>query len=774
METILLLEALSNHAEMMRTHLEKHNFKVLISPSAIQAKEILEKQEPDLLVVDLNVADQEFFQFYDWVLERPQSSLIPRLFIAGKMQQDIAERLETNNKETVLNKPLDVNRFISTIGRLKAGKSPILRKNRKQDYFETLIGKKIGSSTILKEIGRGGMGAVFLGHQENLDRKVAVKLLLPEMVGDPTALERFQREALAIARLKSPHIVQIFDFGELDTHAFHITMEYIPGQTLDHILRHKGRFPLAKALSVVTQVANGLTAAHDAGLIHRDIKPSNLIMDNKGHVTITDFGLVRPQMKQNQTQSGMIVGTPHYLPPEQTSEAPLDARSDIYSLGIVFYHLIVGHPPYLSNNPMEILMKHMSEALPDPRKFVPSIPQEVVDILERMTAKDPGDRYINCRELLWDLKSREIDDSGDVAHTKPKSKHLKEDSSVLPSVTVDTSLFQGHSELKKQFPALFTHDNILGAMTLSETGTLLNSQGRFPMEWKNAIYVLQESTIELNAAAKLGPWHFKILETADEVLALFPEGNNLGTMLVSQKDTHSFSSASLKSSSGSFINVKHSSDPIRQVAAIAGVTDVLLFDRTGQLMDYSLHDEKSLEVYNLRFSPVAQIIQSLAFSITGVDLWFEKGRILSWNLDNGILFVIASLGVSRSFLSIYITAHLDQLNTGTMTAIIADKGKSAPLVKTDTISIKKEVKDPVPVELMEKVQLQLAHLVGPIAKVVLSKQCKKMGYSRGRFPNEKLIDLVKTVAANVEESKQNEFIDNVQDIIYDYRSKKEQ
>jgi serine/threonine protein kinase len=771
METILLLETISSHAEMMREHLEKRNFKVLVSPSTLQAREILEKQTTDVLVIDLNIADQDFFKFYRWLMDQPETALIPRLFIAGKLQQEIAEQLESTNKETVLNKPLDLNRFMSTIERLKAGKSTILRKNRRQDYFETLIGKKIRNINIIKEIGRGGMGAVFLGHQENLDRKVAVKLLLPEMVGDATAIERFQREALAIARLKSPHIVQVYDFGELENHAFYISMEYIPGQTLDYILRHKGRFPIAKAISVITQVATGLNAAHDAGLIHRDIKPSNLILDNKGHVTITDFGLVRPQKKSKQTQAGMIVGTPHYLPPEQASEAPLDARSDIYSLGIVFFHLVVGHPPYLSNNPMEILMKHMSEPLPDPRQFVPAIPQEIVDIIERMTAKDPASRYINSRELLWDLKSSDIDDSNDISHIKEVKKST---SAKTPDrIVVDTSLFQGHSELKKQFPALFTHDNILGAMTLTESGTMLTSQGNFPDEWKNALYVLQESTIELNAAAKLGQWHFKIVETPEEVLAIFPEGINLGTLLVTQKDTQSFSGSSLKASTGTFISVKHSTDPIQQIASIAGVTDVLLFDPAGHLVDHALSDTETFESFKLRFAPVAQIIQSITFHITGLDLWYEKGRIMIWTLEHGILFVIGNLGVSRSFLSIYITAHLEQLNTNTQTAIGPPLEKTGVISKTGTKSIKKEVKNPVEIALMEKIQLELAQHIGPIAKVVLSKDCKRMGYTRGKFPQDRLLELIKHLSQHVDESKQQLFSDNVQDIIYDFRSKEQ-
>ena len=261
----MVLEAIVKHADVMRTHLEKQEFKVLLAYSLEEGRKILESQSADFLVIDLNIADNSFLEFYRWILEKPETAKIPRLFISGKMQADMAKILETENKETILTKPLDINRFISTVNRLKSGetRSPILTRNREQDYFSTLVGKQIGSAVIKKEIGRGGM-AVFLGFQEPLDREVAVKLLLPELMGDETALERFQREALSIARLKSPHIVQIFDFGEFENFALYIIMEYLPGQTVEHYLKRNGSFPLEKAISVIIQFASGPRCRDDS------------------------------------------------------------------------------------------------------------------------------------------------------------------------------------------------------------------------------------------------------------------------------------------------------------------------------------------------------------------------------------------------------------------------------------------------------------------------------------------------------------------------------
>lgn len=774
METIQLVEAMLRHADLMRTHLEKQNYHVLISTSIDESKESLSKQPPDILVIDLNIADSEFYDFYQWILSIQKISKIPRLFIAGKVQMEMAKKLEKEHKETVLIKPLDINRFTSTIAKLKSTKSPVIRKNREQDYFLSLIGKKVGPATILQEIGRGGMGAVYLGRQESLDRDVAIKVLLPGMVGDYTAIERFQREALAIAKLKSPHIVQIYDFGEYDDNAFYICMEYLEGQTVDQYLKSKGSFPLEKAISVIIQVATGLSVAHDAGLIHRDIKPSNLILDNKGHVTITDFGLVRPKKKIKHTQTGVIVGSPHYMAPEQMSEAQMDTRSDIYSLGMVFFHLIAGHPPFLANNPMEILMKHLNEPLPNLRKTIPEIPRAITDILERMTAKEPNNRYISCRELLWDLKAQERKYATRTTMRLDREQEDYMHPGDLKKISIETTFHPVLSELQKQSPELFTQNNLLGSLTITESGSMVSSQGKFPEGWKKAIFILHETTKQLNAAVKLGQWKFKLVETPDEVLALFPlpRDSNLGTLLFNQKDTGIFSSASLKTSSASFVKAKKATDPIRHIASIAGVNDVLLFNDEGQLADHTLKDERDLEQYKLRFPPVVQIIRSISLNITGFDLWFDKGRIMAWHLETGILFTVSSLDVSRSFISIYITAQLEELNTTTRTTILPEIKKEEPVEKEKVEKEKEKIViNPVPPRLMEQIQLELAHIIGPIAKVVLSKECKKMGYSRGNFPEDQLLELVQQLTRQIDKSKREQFSDNVQDIIYKFRGK---
>jgi hypothetical protein len=388
-----------------------------------------------------------------------------------------------------------------------------------------------------------------------------------------------------------------------------------------------------------------------------------------------------------------------------------------------------------------------------------------------MTAKDPNERYINCRELLWDLKSQERKYVTPGATLSRPGQEEAIPTEKVAKIKVDSSLFPGLSRLRNQFPAIFSQDNLLGTMTISTSGRLVDVKGKFPEEWKNALYILHESTSQLDDMVRLGKWKFKLIETVEEILAVFPQDKNLGTMMYSNKDTGTFSSASLKDVSSSFVSARQSKDPIRQIASIAGVFDVLLFNSEGILADYALKDTHRLDEYNRRLPMVSQIIQSISFHVTGLDLWYEKGRVLIWRFDSGILFIITTVDINRSFLSIYITANLEKLNSTAViqTAIIKDeKDKKKTLKKTVS-----KVNNPVPPELMEKIQLELARMIGPIAKVVLAKECKRLGYSRGNFPDDQLLSLIKQLKEHVEESKQEQFNDKVQDTIFDFRRIKE-
>ncbi|MBN9121966.1 MAG: protein kinase [Planctomycetes bacterium] len=263
----------------------------------------------------------------------------------------------------------------------------------------------IGRYRVLKKVGQGGMGAVYLGFDVRLGRRVALKVLLPSQAADPESRERFVREARAAAMVRSDHVVTIFDVGEERGVPF-IAMEYLVGYPLDQYLRATGELPLAQVLRVARETVLGLAAAHELGLIHRDIKPGNVWLEAPhGRVKILDFGLARAQNDETHiTTSGLVVGTPAYMSPEQARGLKLDGRSDLFSLGVVFYRLVTGKMPFDGSTTMAILT---SLAVDDPvlaRRLNPDLPPALEAVINKLLAKKPDDRYQTAWELLAALR----------------------------------------------------------------------------------------------------------------------------------------------------------------------------------------------------------------------------------------------------------------------------------------------------------------------------------------------------------------------------------
>jgi eukaryotic-like serine/threonine-protein kinase len=267
---------------------------------------------------------------------------------------------------------------------------------------------QIGRYVDLTLLGQGGMGAVYRGRDPELDRPVAVKVMLD---ATPDFVARFRREAQAIARLVHPNIIQVYDFGVDDRSCPYFVMELVDGQALDRIIRDRGRLPPLEAIRLIRQAAEGLTAAHRAGIVHRDIKPSNLIVDGKGHVKLVDFGIARVTTNAGTALTGAaaLMGTPGYMAPEQAQGKPVDHRADIYALGLTLYELLSGQPPYTAADPISLVVKNMQEPLPDLRVRGFGLPDELVVLVEQMGAKDPGERLQSCEAVvaaLDDIASR--------------------------------------------------------------------------------------------------------------------------------------------------------------------------------------------------------------------------------------------------------------------------------------------------------------------------------------------------------------------------------
>jgi predicted Ser/Thr protein kinase len=269
-----------------------------------------------------------------------------------------------------------------------------------------LTGRTLVDFHILRHLGQGGMGQVYLAEQISLKRKVALKILRPELASDPTALPRFKAEATAVAQATHANIVQVYAIGEADG-LFYMALEYVEGRNLREYLLKKGPPDLLLALSLMRQVASALQRASELGIIHRDIKPENILLTRKGEVKVADFGLSRclagDRPALNLTQSGVTMGTPLYMSPEQVEAKPVDSRTDIYSFGVTCYHMLAGHPPFQGDSPFEVALQHV-RAEPKPLADIrPDLPAELCVLVHKMLAKDPAQRYQTGRELLKDI-----------------------------------------------------------------------------------------------------------------------------------------------------------------------------------------------------------------------------------------------------------------------------------------------------------------------------------------------------------------------------------
>src|SRR5271157_2541258 len=269
---------------------------------------------------------------------------------------------------------------------------------------------------ILKLLGEGGMGAVYRARDAELDRMVALKVIRPELARNEQILQRFKQELILARQVTHRNIIRIFDLGHAEGTRF-ITMEYIEGEDLSSILAKRGKLPAAEAADIITQVARGLEAAHAEGVVHRDLKPQNVMMDAQGKCSVMDFGIARSMDASNMTRTGALMGTPTYMSPEQAQGQKVDARSDLYTLGIIFYELLTGKPPFEADNPMATLVRRMQEKAQPPIEIEPTIPQAIDDIVMKMLGTLPADRYQTAAEILRDLDAWEAERTGRTAQT---------------------------------------------------------------------------------------------------------------------------------------------------------------------------------------------------------------------------------------------------------------------------------------------------------------------------------------------------------------------
>jgi len=278
-----------------------------------------------------------------------------------------------------------------------------------------MIGELIGGRYEIEElVGTGGMSSVYRARDSVLERRVALKVLHEHFSADPEYVERFRREARAIARLNHPNIVTVIDRGEFGKRQF-IVFEHIPGENLKEVVEREGQLPVAQALALTHQIARGLAFAHQHGVVHRDVKPQNVLLDESGTAKVTDFGIARSlDPGEELTQTGTLLGTSDYIAPEQASGEPIDARSDQYSLGVLLYELLTGEVPYPADSFMAVAMRHLRDPVPSVRERRRDVPDRVDKIVARAMAKRPADRFPSTEAMMGAIEAA-LADTGEGA-----------------------------------------------------------------------------------------------------------------------------------------------------------------------------------------------------------------------------------------------------------------------------------------------------------------------------------------------------------------------
>src|SRR5262245_35446545 len=266
-------------------------------------------------------------------------------------------------------------------------------------------GKVIGERfEILQLLGEGGMGAVYKAHDRELERDVALKLIRPELARNPEILQRFKHELILARQVTHRNVIRIFDLGQAAGHKY-ITMEYLDGRDLRSVLREKGKLPPEEAAKIVLQICRALEAAHAESVIHRDLKPQNIMLDANGRAYVMDFGIARSAYLPGMTQTGALVGTPEYMSPEQAKGEKLDERSDLFSLGVILYELLIGTSPYHSDTPLATLWRRIQEKAKPLAEVDPTIPGPLGDITAKALEIEPANRFASASEFAQSLES---------------------------------------------------------------------------------------------------------------------------------------------------------------------------------------------------------------------------------------------------------------------------------------------------------------------------------------------------------------------------------
>ncbi len=349
--------------------------------------------------------------------------------------------------------------------------------------MQDLSGQKLSQYELRERLGRGGMAEVYKAYQTGMDRFVAIKVMLGQLSDDEEFVERFRREAQSVGRLRHPNIVQVFDFG-IENDVYYMAMEFIEGGNLKAFISQKGKVPPIEAIDILLQLVDALDYAHKADMIHRDVKPANIMFVDEKQIILTDFGIAKILSEAGLTTSGAHVGTPAYMSPEAGRGDTVDARADLYALGIILYEMLTGEAPYSADTPLAVVLKHINAPLPTRQDYGHDIPEVLESIIVKAMAKDPNDRYQTAAKMkvvLLDAKTR-LEKTADTEHhvEMPVQSTTTEDDqeTVIVPPAADTAIPQptaASSESKRVQTPMMLGGGVLAVLILAVLFALASS-----------------------------------------------------------------------------------------------------------------------------------------------------------------------------------------------------------------------------------------------------------------------------------------------------------
>jgi CheY-like chemotaxis protein/predicted Ser/Thr protein kinase len=403
MTRILLIDDDQVLLQALAGYLEAEKYGVSTSSDGLEGLGKALQENPDLIVLDHDLPSLTGLEICRRL--RNGGLTIPIIMLTGKKKEELDRILGLElGADDYLLKPIGSRELLARINAVLRRTAPETPAASPTKTFRVRTQKLArgslfaGRYEVIEELGKGGMGSVYRVLDTQVGEEVAVKLLHPEIATDPDVVERFRNEVRLARKITHPNVGRIFDLHD-DAGTPYISMEYVPGEDLQSLIRRGGPLTVSNAVGIAGQLAEGLAAAHQLGVVHRDLKPQNIMIDQNGHARIMDFGIARAQKSDGLTQTGTIIGTPEYMAPEQLEGETVDFRTDIYALGVVLYESLTGRVPFKGTTFLGVALKHKTERPLDPRELNPKVPEPLNGLIMRCLEKDRAARFQNAGEV---------------------------------------------------------------------------------------------------------------------------------------------------------------------------------------------------------------------------------------------------------------------------------------------------------------------------------------------------------------------------------------